>query len=300
MLKKTTTEDHTTRVEAAWRAAEACIRSVSELWTIDRAYGATAQAVAAVALDRPAPLADVARDETVLAITNLHQAVVSAREHIVPLLDTFTQVAHGRRGQAGGIIRTSAHEAAWVLAETILDRIWRRIDPESYGLATEKLPHRQQGRPELWTFPEPRDFPLVQVHTGWFYPFSKRRSAGSWLQTYRFETRNLLLSCEEEKARASRSARARDPDTSTIWYHGGQCYSAANTQPIVVSCEMHNLLHAFLDRDNALGTRTLQNHGVTNVTTVMTKLAAKFGECCVRRPKSKGDGYYIRVRTHHS
>jgi hypothetical protein len=87
----------------------------------------------------------------------------------------------------------------------------------------------------------------------------------------------------------------------TIWYHG-EClgkhsYSRDGKPPIGVSNEMHNALKGFLDHDIALVTKALQDAGISNVTTVMRKLAKKFGEDAIHRPKEKGDGYFIRVRS---
>jgi hypothetical protein len=89
------------------------------------------------------------------------------------------------------------------------------------------------------------------------------------------------------------------PEISTIWYHGERSYSTDGRNPVQVSMEKHNALQAFLDGERALDTRALENSGVSNASTVMKKLVVKFGEGCVRRPKSKGEGYYIRVRTRH-
>jgi hypothetical protein len=82
----------------------------------------------------------------------------------------------------------------------------------------------------------------------------------------------------------------------TIWYHGERSYSQGRQRPIKVSNEMHNILQAFLGRDVALDTKKLSDI-VANVTTVVKKLVEKFGENAISRPKGKGDGYFIRVRS---
>jgi hypothetical protein len=86
-------------------------------------------------------------------------------------------------------------------------------------------------------------------------------------------------------------------DQSTIWYHGEQSYSTDSKSPVCVSNEQHIILQKFLDRDEALVTKSLEKAGVCNVTTAIKKLAEKFGEDRIRRPTKKGDGYFIRVRS---
>jgi hypothetical protein len=84
--------------------------------------------------------------------------------------------------------------------------------------------------------------------------------------------------------------------TPTVWYHGGRSYSLDGQTPILSSREQHNALQAFLDRSEALDTRALQNNSVSNAADVMGKIDKKWPGT-VQPPKSKGDGYYIRVRT---
>lgn len=90
--------------------------------------------------------------------------------------------------------------------------------------------------------------------------------------------------------------KSKYPGSPTIWYHGGQSYSRDGIRPIRVSTEQHNILNAFLGGNEAFDTDTLSDKGVSNVTTVIVKLAKKFGDDAVRRPDDKGDGYFIRVR----
>jgi hypothetical protein len=67
---------------------------------------------------------------------------------------------------------------------------------------------------------------------------------------------------------------------------------------VCVSPEQHNALQAFLDSDEALDTKGLEDAGVSNVASVITKLERRFGKGPIRRPEGeKGAGYYIRVRT---
>jgi hypothetical protein len=87
-----------------------------------------------------------------------------------------------------------------------------------------------------------------------------------------------------------------EPPPPTIWFHGGKSYSADGKQPRNVSNEQHNALTAFLDKDQAQDTRTLERAGVSSVSKVMGKLNKRFPGA-VRKPRFKGDGYYIRVRT---
>jgi hypothetical protein len=82
----------------------------------------------------------------------------------------------------------------------------------------------------------------------------------------------------------------------TVWYHGGRSYSADGRTHSLVSTEQHNALSAFLDCDQSLDTKALEKKGISNVSSVMQKLAKRFGDA-VRTPKKKGEGYYIRVRT---
>jgi hypothetical protein len=89
------------------------------------------------------------------------------------------------------------------------------------------------------------------------------------------------------------------PAMPTIWHHGGRSYSTDGI-PLQVSNEQHNVLSAFVDRDEAVDTKTLTQNGVSNVAAVIDKLAEKFGHDAIRRPAAKGDGYFIRVRTFKS
>jgi hypothetical protein len=66
--------------------------------------------------------------------------------------------------------------------------------------------------------------------------------------------------------------------------------------PTVVPTEQHNILRAFLDRDIALDTAALKKVGAGNVTKIANAIESKFPGS-VRRPKRKGEGYVIRVRT---
>jgi len=83
----------------------------------------------------------------------------------------------------------------------------------------------------------------------------------------------------------------------TIWHHGGKSYSGNGRTPLCVSAEMHNVLVFFLDGDEAYDTKELMKAGASNVAVVIDKIAAKFGGDAIRRPRSKGDGYFIRVRS---
>jgi hypothetical protein len=83
--------------------------------------------------------------------------------------------------------------------------------------------------------------------------------------------------------------------TATIWFHGGQSYSIDGTTPKAVSREQHNALKMFLDTGQAITTRALENAGVSNVAKVMKKLDTAFPGA-IRKPKKRGDGYYICVR----
>jgi hypothetical protein len=87
-----------------------------------------------------------------------------------------------------------------------------------------------------------------------------------------------------------------------IWHHGGESYSRDGKNPVCVSREIHNVLQKFLNCDEAYETKTLEKAGVSNVASVMSKIAEKFGDEAIRRPgKSKrGDGYFIRVRSRTS
>jgi hypothetical protein len=82
----------------------------------------------------------------------------------------------------------------------------------------------------------------------------------------------------------------------TIWSHSGQSYSVDGFTPIGVSNEIHQVLKLFLDRNEAISTKSLGT-AVNNVSAVVTKIENKLGSGAVRRPKEKGDGYFIRVRT---
>jgi hypothetical protein len=119
--------------------------------------------------------------------------------------------------------------------------------------------------------------------------------------TFRLETLAFL-----EEAIAELTGAGRDQggppaldaaDQPTVWYHGGQSYSPDGVTPVLVSNELHNLLKAFLDRNEALDTKTLEKAGVGNATLVVDKIVKKFSGKAVRRPERKGDGYFIRVRT---
>jgi hypothetical protein len=99
----------------------------------------------------------------------------------------------------------------------------------------------------------------------------------------------------QEYARAS----ATPPEAPTVWFHGGRSYSRDGLNPFVVNAEQHNLLQAFLARDVALPTRELEDAGVSNVSRVVGTLLRTAGGAladAIRRPKAKGEGYFIRVR----
>jgi hypothetical protein len=101
------------------------------------------------------------------------------------------------------------------------------------------------------------------------------------------------------KRRVTQTNR-RPRQTPMIWYHTNRSYSRDGRNPVRVSAEMHNALQAFLDRDVALDTPALETAGVLNVSRVMSKIAAKFGTHIVKRPRRRGDGYRVRVRTRRS
>lgn len=82
-----------------------------------------------------------------------------------------------------------------------------------------------------------------------------------------------------------------------IWYHGGKSYSQDGRQTVNVSAEMHNALRAFLDKNIALNTPSLEKAGVSNVSALMSKIIEKFGDSSVRRPLNKGEGYQLNVRS---
>ncbi len=86
------------------------------------------------------------------------------------------------------------------------------------------------------------------------------------------------------------------PGQRIVWYHGEQSYSADGCTPVNLSPEQHNILVAFLDRDIALDTAALTKAGANNVTKVVKSIEERFPGT-VRRPKNKGEGYFIRVRT---
>lgn len=83
---------------------------------------------------------------------------------------------------------------------------------------------------------------------------------------------------------------------ATIWYHAERSYSVDGCNPVVLSREQHNILKAFLNSDVALGHAALTNAGVSNVAKTIKGLASKFPGT-IRTPASKGEGYYIRVRS---
>jgi hypothetical protein len=89
---------------------------------------------------------------------------------------------------------------------------------------------------------------------------------------------------------------AKQAGAATVWHHGDRSYSTDGQTPFLVSPEQHNALNAFLDRDQALETKALEKKGISNVADVMRKLARRFGGA-VRLPASKGEGYFVRVRT---
>jgi hypothetical protein len=111
-----------------------------------------------------------------------------------------------------------------------------------------------------------------------------------------FRTLEELLALAEDEE----TAALPSTEQPTIWHHGGKSYSADGQMPVVVSTEKDNVLQAFLDRDEASDTKTLRNCGVSNVTAVIKKLAEQFGRDAITRPKKKGDGYFIRVRSRKS
>ena len=86
------------------------------------------------------------------------------------------------------------------------------------------------------------------------------------------------------------------PQLPTIWYHGERSYSLNDGVPVVVSHSEHDMLKAFLNKENALDTSQLEKT-VGNPSRVCTQLAKRF-HGAVRTPgKVKGAGYFIRVRS---
>jgi hypothetical protein len=79
----------------------------------------------------------------------------------------------------------------------------------------------------------------------------------------------------------------------TVWHHGERSYSADGCVPVVVSKGEAYVLAAFAEAQ-ALDTRTLEKK-VSNVARVIGQIEEKFPGA-VRRPRKKGEGYYIRVR----
>jgi hypothetical protein len=105
------------------------------------------------------------------------------------------------------------------------------------------------------------------------------------------------LAADEDSAIETPACPTAPNDTlPTVWYHGGRSYSADGQTHSLVSPEQHNALSAFLDCDQSLDTKALEKKGISNVSSVMQKLAKRFGDA-VRTPKNKGEGYFIRVRT---
>jgi hypothetical protein len=100
---------------------------------------------------------------------------------------------------------------------------------------------------------------------------------------------------EAERAKEARWLLGQVPPAEPcIWYHGGRSYSSDGLSPRVVSAERHNLLQRFLDRDQALTTSDLKDV-VDNPSAVIEKLIGQFGGGAIRKPRSKGDGYFIRA-----
>jgi hypothetical protein len=85
-----------------------------------------------------------------------------------------------------------------------------------------------------------------------------------------------------------------EPEGKIVWQHSEQSYSADGRTPIVLSREEASVLAEFMQADAALDTRALER-SVGNVSRVMKQLAQKFPGA-VRKPRGKGEGYYIRVR----
>jgi hypothetical protein len=112
--------------------------------------------------------------------------MMSARKTIPPLTRVLTAAARGRRGQAGFITKSNAHEAALELAEGMLRRVWLEADPESYA----KLPN-----------------PIGAVDFCQFDPASVAERwaivCRSGVTCFRFDEAELTLSCEEEWACAT-------------------------------------------------------------------------------------------------
>jgi hypothetical protein len=109
--------------------------------------------------------------------------------------------------------------------------------------------------------------------------------------------RNFVDALAEKWAEQS-AKHDEEKEPPTIWSHGERSYSTDGRMPILVSDEQDNILQCFLERDIALDTDGLTNKsGTVNVTTAISRIVEKFGEGAIRRPKKKGDGYFIRVRT---
>jgi hypothetical protein len=81
--------------------------------------------------------------------------------------------------------------------------------------------------------------------------------------------------------------------TVTLRHHGDRGYSAEGCDPVRVSREAAHVLEAFAKAQTALETRALEKL-VPNVARLIGQIEAKFPGA-VRRPRRKGEGYFIRV-----
>ena len=75
--------------------------------------------------------------------------------------------------------------------------------------------------------------------------------------------------------------------------HGNLSYASGGAKPIVVTVEENAVLQKFLASKTAMTTKRLEGL-VSNVARVIKQLQRKFPGA-VRRPETKGDGYYIAV-----
>ena len=81
--------------------------------------------------------------------------------------------------------------------------------------------------------------------------------------------------------------------TVALRKHGERTYSAEGCIPVVVSPGVAFVLNEFARAQTALETRALEKL-VSNVARVIGQIEAKFPGA-VRRPRRKGEGYFIRV-----
>jgi hypothetical protein len=132
------------------------------------------------------------RGEIFVSLRALQAAVLAGQKAIRPLGQALCRAAEGRRGKAGLIERTSAHEAAQAVAEMLLGLAWLHSDRWGFEAASPDGRGPDFSRMDLMT----------AADRWWIICLAVCR-------TDPWDSQNLALACAEETARMPTTGEAR-------------------------------------------------------------------------------------------